>query len=263
MEREDRLFCPGNSNLCRYQETSRNRSFIMSMYVSLSVIALTNADLSSCCAEYGRGYHTGTFRRCKLNYLFGIDNSIDALDMAFIRRVAFAEVALHPPSTFLSIIRKKKYQPTFQTVCAFAGLGKLQCPNSFHWPIDERFSVACGVIADVYLLGLSGGAHLQLATILRRWIITTWTLSIVVQCSVTALLSYRIWKNEHHLQAISGHNNRSAPQHMAVIWTIVESGAIYSAATALLLLLYLLKMNAGAIIGNSIGQIAVSANNLL
>lgn len=46
-------------------------------------------------------------------------------------------------------------------------------------------------------------------------------------------------------------------RHLAVIWTIVESGAIYSAATTTLLVLFVLKMQAGAVVGDSLGQISV------
>jgi len=106
----------------------------------------------------------------------------------------------------------------------------------------------CGYIAISHLAHFTPVDPVFLAT-LGNWILSTWSLSFVTQVSATLLIAYKIW-------ASTAWGLRSSSSHMKVLWLVVESGAIYSFATAILLGLYASKANAGAIVGGALGQIS-------
>ncbi|KAJ7183857.1 hypothetical protein C8R46DRAFT_1209998 [Mycena filopes] len=80
---------------------------------------------------------------------------------------------------------------------------------------------------------------------LGNWILSTWALSI----GATLLIAYRI-------SSTTFTATRTSWRHSAVFWLVIESGAIYSLATVVTLVLYALKQNSGAISGAALGQIS-------
>jgi hypothetical protein len=80
-----------------------------------------------------------------------------------------------------------------------------------------------------------------------------WCMTLSVQILCTTLIVLKIWFDTRQSRAAGSNSSRP----MAVVWTIVESGALYGLTTIFLLTLFLLKTQAGAIIGDPLGQISV------
>ena len=91
--------------------------------------------------------------------------------------------------------------------------------------------VACGYRAQFELASLSATDPLFIKTV-TEWLLPTWCLSISVQVITTCLIAWKIWYTSFQIWSMGG-----SRRHIAIIWTIVESGAIYSASTATLLVI--------------------------
>lgn len=136
----------------------------------------------------------------------------------------------------------------------------------------------CGIIAEVHLAHLNPTDPLFLKAVLQ-WITATWSLSIALQTSCTALIAYKILSTTRGIQ--NGLGLRFGKSNTAVVWIVVESGALYSMSTLVLLTLFVLNTQAGeflsalgwnsfrltefkyagAVIGDSLGQLSVSRFN--
>jgi len=79
-------------------------------------------------------------------------------------------------------------------------------------------------------------------------------MSLTLQVLCTMLIASKIWW-ESRLSRKAGFES---DRQMSVFWIIVESGAIYSISTVFLMTFFLLKTQAGGIIGHPLGQISVS-----
>ncbi|GJE90103.1 hypothetical protein PsYK624_062260 [Phanerochaete sordida] len=77
-------------------------------------------------------------------------------------------------------------------------------------------------------------------------------MSLVVQFSATSLIVWKIWHTTAWGNFTGGRN------HLAVIWIVIESGSILTAATVTLLTLYLVDTNPGGIITFVIAQISLA-----
>ncbi|KAJ7699675.1 hypothetical protein B0H17DRAFT_1196280 [Mycena rosella] len=106
----------------------------------------------------------------------------------------------------------------------------------------------CGYIAVSHLARFAPLDPVFLAA-LGQWILSTWSLSLVTQVGATLLIAYRIWVN-------TAWNMKTGSSHANVFWMVVESGAVYSFTTVILLALYVSKLNSGAIVGGALGQLS-------
>ncbi|KAJ7499647.1 hypothetical protein FB451DRAFT_1385335 [Mycena latifolia] len=126
-----------------------------------------------------------------------------------------------------------------------ATTGQYFCARPF-W--TEPFSSVCGYIAIAQLAHFSPVDPVFLAA-LGHWILSTWSLSLVTQVGATLLIAYRIW-------ADTAWGLKTSSKHANAFWMVVESGAVYSCTTVILLSLYVAKLNCGAIVGGALGQIS-------
>lgn len=85
-----------------------------------------------------------------------------------------------------------------------------------------------------------------------RWTTATLSMSFAIQFSATSLIVWKIWRTTAWTESIDGHKER-----LAIIWMIVESGAIMTALTVTVLALFLLHMNVSGVIASVIVQISV------
>lgn len=93
---------------------------------------------------------------------------------------------------------------------------------------------------------------LLFAELEARWAIATWSLSISIQVSATSIIAWVLWSV--HRESRKLHNDRTI---VSVMWVILESGAVLSTATVILLAFYVNQMTAGGIVVAFIGQLAV------
>jgi hypothetical protein len=84
---------------------------------------------------------------------------------------------------------------------------------------------------------------------IHNWLIATWCLSIATQFGATLMIGYRIWK------AIRWNTNSIRESRLAVLWILVESGALYSVAT--IFLVGFSRTNTGTLFVAALGQISV------
>lgn len=80
------------------------------------------------------------------------------------------------------------------------------------------------------------------------------SLSLAIQVTATTLIVWKIAVNTIW-SSMTSHK-----EHLAVIWIIVESGAILTVTTIVLCTLYLLEMNTGQIMSNIMGQLGLRAS---
>ncbi|KAH9023684.1 hypothetical protein EDB85DRAFT_2277821 [Lactarius pseudohatsudake] len=112
-----------------------------------------------------------------------------------------------------------------------------------------------GYTALVNLARLIPGNTVFLSRV-HSWLIATWALSIATQLGATLLIGYRIWKS---IQWNSSKGLRAS--RLSILWILVESGALYSVTTTLLL--GFSSTNTGAIFVASLGQISALAPTLI
>jgi hypothetical protein len=83
----------------------------------------------------------------------------------------------------------------------------------------------------------------------HNWRVATWALSLATEFGATLLISYRIWIT------IQWNPTGTQASRCAVLGTLVESGALYTATT--ILVLGFSERNIGTIFAESLGQISV------
>lgn len=116
--------------------------------------------------------------------------------------------------------------------------------------------VVCGYISIWHLSRLF--IEPSSVNLLLNWLKITYSLSLATQVGVALLIASRIWwVSRFARQNSSRFGTNSAAVYMKIIWTIVESGAIYALNATLLLAFFDNQKQAGTILGDSIGQISV------
>ncbi|KAH9955932.1 hypothetical protein BC827DRAFT_1271286 [Russula dissimulans] len=85
-----------------------------------------------------------------------------------------------------------------------------------------------------------------------NWLTASWCLSIATQFGATLLIGYRVWK---------GTSEGIGASRLAILWILVESGALYSVTT--ILMLGFSRTNIGAIIVTALGQISALGPTLI
>lgn len=94
--------------------------------------------------------------------------------------------------------------------------------------------------------------------LILKYLLASWSLSIATQVSATALIAYRIWTYATRIPAhVVPADERERMDYMAVVWIVIESGAVYTASTIVLLVFFVLNTQASNVIGKALGQISV------
>jgi len=89
----------------------------------------------------------------------------------------------------------------------------------------------------------------------HNWLIASWSLSIATQFGATLMIGYRFWK------AVKWNMNSIRESRLAVLWILVESGALYSVTT--IFLLGFSATNTGGIFAAALGQISALGPTLI
>ncbi|KAI0261129.1 hypothetical protein BC834DRAFT_1034999 [Gloeopeniophorella convolvens] len=107
-------------------------------------------------------------------------------------------------------------------------------------------------VANIAQLSTTGTVFLHNV---HPWLLATWSLSIATQFGATLLIGYRFWRSiQWNLRGIRA-------SRLTVLWTLVESGALYSVTT--IFLLGFSSSNTGALFANALGQISALAPTLI
>ncbi|KAH9984752.1 hypothetical protein BJV77DRAFT_1071867 [Russula vinacea] len=119
--------------------------------------------------------------------------------------------------------------------------------------LSGPFVLLCLATAVTGYTAISNLSHLSatetvfLARV-HNWLVATWCLSIATQFGATLMIGYRFWKS------IKWSTNTVRESRLAVLWILVESGALYSVTT--IFLLGFSATNTGAIFAAALGQIS-------
>ncbi|KAF8163986.1 hypothetical protein BJ912DRAFT_1097021 [Pholiota molesta] len=93
--------------------------------------------------------------------------------------------------------------------------------------------------------------------LILKYLLASWSLSIIIQVSATCLIAYRIWSLS---AGISSHvvaaDEKDRTNYTSIIWIIVESGVLYTVSTIILLAFFEANSQASNIIGKALGQIS-------
>ena len=141
---------------------------------------------------------------------------------------------------------------------------------------------ACG-LKTIVANGIFASSSVFDPSILN-WVTATFVLTIITQISATILIAARIYAASQPFQ-VSGevpdhgygvgvaagigkgggrkYERTQREKYMAMVWVVVESGAIYSSAAIVQLVTTLEKMNAGVIMEFLLSQLSVSNNLFL
>lgn len=140
---------------------------------------------------------------------------------------------------------------------------------------------ACG-LKTIVANGIAASSSVFDPSILS-WITSTFVLTIVTQIAATILIAARIYAASQPFR-VSGevpedgygaglgdaigdgklrkegrrYERTQREKYLAMVWLVVESGAIYSSAAIVQLVTYLLKMNAGVIMELMLSQLSVN-----
>ncbi|KAG6829620.1 hypothetical protein H0H92_004027 [Tricholoma furcatifolium] len=91
-----------------------------------------------------------------------------------------------------------------------------------------------------------------------NWVTATFVLNIATQISATLLIAYRIYRALDFTD-----RRRVRARYMGLVWLVVESGAVYTAAAVVQLVTTLLDMNAGVILEFMLAQICAIAPSVI
>ncbi|KAF9481324.1 hypothetical protein BDN70DRAFT_876476 [Pholiota conissans] len=121
-------------------------------------------------------------------------------------------------------------------------------------------SVVTGFIATS-IIAHGGDASWPL---ILKYLLASWSLSIIIQVSATCLIAYRIWFLAADIPAHVGPaEEKERTNYTSIIWVIVESGVIYTVSTIILLAFFELNSQASNIIGKALGQISAIVPTLI
>ncbi len=89
---------------------------------------------------------------------------------------------------------------------------------------------------------------------LAGWTETHWAVTVTIQVSASCLIGLKIWTVRNRTHAT---NYGSISRSMPIVWIILESGAILSISTVLLLAFYATNKVAGGLVAAINGQLGV------
>ncbi|KAI0087860.1 hypothetical protein BDY19DRAFT_994747 [Irpex rosettiformis] len=88
--------------------------------------------------------------------------------------------------------------------------------------------------------------------VIAAWSNTYWGLTITIQISASCLIAFKIWVVQNRVTTTRAGSSWS----ISIVWIILESGAVLSLITALLLAFYTLHTIAGGVVGAISAQLA-------
>ncbi|KAH9955928.1 hypothetical protein BC827DRAFT_1378836 [Russula dissimulans] len=88
-----------------------------------------------------------------------------------------------------------------------------------------------------------------------NWLTASWCLSIATQFGATLLIGYRVWKSAQ------GTSKGIGASRLAIVWILVESGALFSVTT--IFMLGFSRANMGGIFISALGQISALGPTLI
>jgi hypothetical protein len=109
-------------------------------------------------------------------------------------------------------------------------------------------STVAGVIGFTNLGRLDLSQTVFLPSVIN-WLTASWCLSMATQFGATLLIGYRVWKSAQ------GTSKGIGASRLAIVWILVESGALFSVTT--IFMLGFSRANMGAIFVSALGQISV------
>ncbi|KZV63329.1 hypothetical protein PENSPDRAFT_213922 [Peniophora sp. CONT] len=92
---------------------------------------------------------------------------------------------------------------------------------------------------------------------LKAWLTAFWVQSVVTQTVATGLIAWKIWTS------ISWRSKAVGTREWHALLVFVESGALYSIGTILVLAFYLRSSNIGTIVAGMLGQLSATAPYLI
>ncbi|PBK93852.1 hypothetical protein ARMGADRAFT_1062676 [Armillaria gallica] len=121
-------------------------------------------------------------------------------------------------------------------------------------PVVLAFGV-CGYISIYRLSHLSLLLDVYTVNDILNWLQATWSCSLATQILVTTLIATRIWWVSR--QAASDRpSGKQSNMYMTVIWTVVESGAIYAFTATLMLDFFTQRSEVSTVMADALGQIS-------
>jgi len=115
-------------------------------------------------------------------------------------------------------------------------------------------TAVAGIIGFTNLGRLDLSQTVFLPTVIN-WLTASWCLSIATQFGATLLIGYRVWK------LAQGTSKGIGASRLAIIWILVESGALYSVTT--IFMLGFSRANIGGIFISALGQISALGPTLI
>lgn len=112
------------------------------------------------------------------------------------------------------------------------------------------------VVTVTYFIGIGKLVHLadRDLSVVSQWLVAGLTFSLVTNASITCLIAGRVWSMSRR-HCISPVTTRC----MTVMWTILESGAVYGLTTVFLVVFTAMRSQVGGFISNLFVQICVSS----
>ncbi|KAK0222909.1 hypothetical protein EDD85DRAFT_248861 [Armillaria nabsnona] len=137
---------------------------------------------------------------------------------------------------------------------------------------NKKISICLFPVSLVLAFGVCGYnsiyrlSHLSLSDVdtvndILNWLQATWSLSLATQILVTTLIATRIWWVSR--QVLARPSGKRSNPYMTVIWTVVESGAIYAFTATLMLAFFTQRSQVSTVMGDALGQISAIVPSLI
>ncbi|KAK0214150.1 hypothetical protein IW262DRAFT_1466696 [Armillaria fumosa] len=113
---------------------------------------------------------------------------------------------------------------------------------------------------SIYRLSHLSLSDLRMVNDILNWLQATWSLSLATQILVTTLIATRIWWLSRQVLVRPG---KQSNPYMTVIWTVVESGAIYAFTATLMLAFFTQRSQVSTVMADALGQISAIVPSLI
>ncbi|KZV63320.1 hypothetical protein PENSPDRAFT_657401 [Peniophora sp. CONT] len=114
-----------------------------------------------------------------------------------------------------------------------------------------------GIGSIVRLTTLPSDQAMFFESSLKAWLTAFWVQSVITQATATGLVAWKIWST------ISWRAQAIGSREWHILLVFVESGALYSIGTILVLAFYLQGSNIGTIVAGMLGQLSATAPYLI
>jgi hypothetical protein len=152
-------------------------------------------------------------------------------------------------------LRRSSLQPQLPRLISDSDVGDLYQLVLLH--LFARADCDCECVLDIvtYFIGIGKLVHLAGTDlhVVSRWLVAGLALSLVANTSVTCLIAGRLW--------VISRSTRTSPvttRCTTVVWTILQSGAVYSITMVFLVAFTAMESQVGRFISNLFVQLCVS-----